>query len=370
MQPKRAPPPAPAAAAAGAAAGVGVAMAVSDTPDTNGVNGANAIGEIEPSPAPVNIHGPDDGNDSLQGKVALVCGSYKVRKLDRKVCKKLARSGASVVINFPNDPQATQTRPSGTVRGPAHRANEAATEYPTCFRVLKKVHKVGGTAVQWIADYGAPGEARRLINDVVQEFGRIDMLVVFVTVRKLKDKTVDGTNEHVVVPALLKEAQQKGPDGKRTIEKWKTVAKNLCEVKNGGRLHRAHEHLLLLGALLVHVLENPNSNGASFQVSDLQGICAKLAVCRDGANVLIYSLIGLQAVVRPVKRGLFWRLWHDPDNDQEAKYRADTEEDVVSLSMALRSYGVKTSESSFNHTLQVCSKAMLAPICMSTDWLT
>jgi len=262
------------------------------------VNGANAIGEIEPSPAPVNIHGPDDGNDSLQGKVALVCGSYKVRKLDRKVCKKLARSGASVVINFPNDPQGA-------------------------FKVLKKVHKVGGTAVQWIADYGAPGEARRLINDVVQEFGRIDMLVVFVTVRKLKDKTVDGTNEHVVVPALLKEAQQKGPDGKRTIEKWKTVAKNLCEVKNGGRLHRAHEHLLLLGALLVHVLENPNSNGASFQ-----------------------------AVVRPVKRGLFWRLWHDPDNDQEAKYRADTEEDVVSLSMALRSYGVKTSESSFNHTLQ------------------
>ena len=132
-------------------------------------------------------------------------------------------------------------------------------------RVLRKVQEVGGTGVQWIADYGAPGEARRLINDVVQEFGRIDMLVVFVTVRKLKDKSVDGTNEHVVVPPLLKEARQKGPDGKRTIEKWKTVAKNLCEVKNGGRLHRAHEHLLLLGALLVDVLENPNSNGASFQ---------------------------------------------------------------------------------------------------------
>ena len=89
---------------------------------------------------------------NLQGAVAVVTGGS--RGIGAAICEELGRSGAKVVVNF-----------SGS-QGPAEE-------------VASKINEIGGggEAVVAQADVSDPEQAQGLIDEAVEQFGRIDILV-------------------------------------------------------------------------------------------------------------------------------------------------------------------------------------------------
>lgn len=89
---------------------------------------------------------------NLQGAVAVVTGGS--RGLGAAICEALGREGAKVVVNY-----------SGS-QGPAEE-------------VAEKIKEIGGggEAVAIQADVGDPNDAQRLIDQTIEQFGRIDILV-------------------------------------------------------------------------------------------------------------------------------------------------------------------------------------------------
>jgi acetoacetyl-CoA reductase/3-oxoacyl-[acyl-carrier protein] reductase len=86
----------------------------------------------------------------LEGKVALVTGAS--RGIGRAIALELAREGAKVAINYASNDA---------------KAKEVADE----------VAKLGGTALLVKANLGDPKEARGLVKQVADNFGRLDILV-------------------------------------------------------------------------------------------------------------------------------------------------------------------------------------------------
>lgn len=86
----------------------------------------------------------------LSGKVAVVTGASK--GIGRGLAIGLARHGAAVVVNYKNDREGAE-------------------------RTTQTIHDMGGNAVVSGADVSLPSEAKRLIDETVQRFGRIDVLV-------------------------------------------------------------------------------------------------------------------------------------------------------------------------------------------------
>jgi acetoacetyl-CoA reductase len=89
---------------------------------------------------------------NLQGAVAVVTGGS--RGIGAAICEELGRSGAKVVVNY-----------SGS-QGPAEE-------------VASKINEIGGggEAVVAQADVSDPEQAQGLIDEAVEQFGRIDILV-------------------------------------------------------------------------------------------------------------------------------------------------------------------------------------------------
>ena len=87
---------------------------------------------------------------ALFGRVAIVTGSG--RRIGRAIALRLARAGASVVINSKTN---------------AEDAN----------RVAKEVIECGGKAVALVADVGDPAGAKSLIEAAIKHFGGVDILV-------------------------------------------------------------------------------------------------------------------------------------------------------------------------------------------------
>jgi NAD(P)-dependent dehydrogenase (short-subunit alcohol dehydrogenase family) len=86
----------------------------------------------------------------LSGKVAVVTGASK--GIGRGLAIGLARHGSTVVVNYKNDREGAE-------------------------RTAQAIHEMGGTGVVSGADVALPSEARRLIDETVLRFGRIDVLV-------------------------------------------------------------------------------------------------------------------------------------------------------------------------------------------------
>jgi 3-oxoacyl-[acyl-carrier protein] reductase len=86
----------------------------------------------------------------LEGKVAVVSGASK--GIGAAIAADLAREGATVIINHSNSPEQAQA-------------------------VVEKIQAQGGKAKAIRADFSKPEEARRLIRQTLEEFGRIDTLV-------------------------------------------------------------------------------------------------------------------------------------------------------------------------------------------------
>jgi len=89
---------------------------------------------------------------NLQGAVAVVTGGS--RGIGAAICEELGRGGAKVVVNY-----------SGS-QGPAEE-------------VAEKINQIGGggEAVAIQADVSDPEDAQKLIDETVDQFGRVDILV-------------------------------------------------------------------------------------------------------------------------------------------------------------------------------------------------
>src|ERR671936_333995 len=86
----------------------------------------------------------------LYGKAALVTGASRGRC--RAIALELAREGAKVALNY--------------------KSSEARTQ-----EVADEIAKLGGTCLLAKADVADPQEARAMVKRVVEQFGRLDVLV-------------------------------------------------------------------------------------------------------------------------------------------------------------------------------------------------
>lgn len=87
----------------------------------------------------------------LSGRTALVTGGS--RGIGRAVAELLARAGARVAVAYRSDAEAANL-------------------------VAREVGSAGGEAKAFAADISDPGEARRLVGDVLAAWGRLDILVL------------------------------------------------------------------------------------------------------------------------------------------------------------------------------------------------
>jgi 3-oxoacyl-[acyl-carrier protein] reductase len=89
-------------------------------------------------------------SNQLKNKVALVTGGS--RGIGKTICERLAREGASVVVNF-------------------------ASQEEKAFEVVKAIESEGLRAIAIGADVSKTEEVRRLFSKAIQHFGKIDILV-------------------------------------------------------------------------------------------------------------------------------------------------------------------------------------------------
>jgi 3-oxoacyl-[acyl-carrier protein] reductase len=90
------------------------------------------------------------GGDRFDGKVALVTGSS--RNLGAAIAGRLGAHGATVAVLYQQDAGAAQ-------------------------RVVNAIAAQGGTAASFQADLAASGAASSLVQAVLEQFGRLDILI-------------------------------------------------------------------------------------------------------------------------------------------------------------------------------------------------
>lgn len=86
----------------------------------------------------------------LDGKVALVTGA--ARDVGRAIALSLAQEGACVAVNYHNSQQAAAA-------------------------VVAEITAAGGRARAWQADVGSKAAVEAMVGGIVQEFGRLDIVV-------------------------------------------------------------------------------------------------------------------------------------------------------------------------------------------------
>lgn len=89
-------------------------------------------------------------NDTLKGKIALVTGAS--RGIGRTIAERLAKSGASVVVNYSSSPGEAE-------------------------KTVAQIKAAGGKAVAIQADISRVSEITRLFDESIKHFGKLDILV-------------------------------------------------------------------------------------------------------------------------------------------------------------------------------------------------
>jgi 3-oxoacyl-[acyl-carrier protein] reductase len=88
--------------------------------------------------------------ETLKGKIALVTGAS--RGIGRAIAERLARSGASVAVNYSNSAAEAQ-------------------------KVVTEIKAAGGNAIAIQADMGRVADIIKLFDQTIAHFGRLDILV-------------------------------------------------------------------------------------------------------------------------------------------------------------------------------------------------
>ena len=101
----------------------------------------------------------------LEGKVAVVTGAGRMRSIGRSIAVELARAGCDVVL-------------TGTGRDPSrYPEHEREAGWRDIDSVADEVRGLGRRAVALVSDVGDADRVESLVDRVVQELGRVDILV-------------------------------------------------------------------------------------------------------------------------------------------------------------------------------------------------
>lgn len=134
----------------------------------------------------------------LSGKVAIVTGA--ARGIGRAIALRLAADGAAVVVNY-----AGSSGPAG--------------------EVVAEVERLGGRALAVQADVSKPADVRRLFDETVKHFGRLDVLAnnAGVTVNKPVAEVTEGEFDRLFAVNVkgtflcCQEAARRMADGGRIV---------------------------------------------------------------------------------------------------------------------------------------------------------
>ena len=101
----------------------------------------------------------------LTGKVAIVTGAGRMRSIGRQIALALAQAGCDAVV-------------TGTGRAPdRYPDDEKAAGWRDIDSVAAELRAMGRRALPVVMDVADEGDAQRLIEQTVREFGRVDFLV-------------------------------------------------------------------------------------------------------------------------------------------------------------------------------------------------
>ena len=107
-------------------------------------------------------------SDTLKGKVALVTGAS--RGIGRAIAERLARSGASIAVNYSSSAAEAQ-------------------------KVVAEIKAAGGNAIALQADMGRVADITRLFDQTIAHFGKLDILVNNAGVLTIKPVSVTTEEE-------------------------------------------------------------------------------------------------------------------------------------------------------------------------------
>lgn len=115
--------------------------------------------------APSTPFSPTGALTGLSGKVAVVTGAGRMRSIGRPIAVELARAGCKVVLTGRGRPQSTFPQ------------DEIDAGWRDIDSVVDEIRAIGGTALGVVSDVGDENEVAKLRDRVLQEFGRVDIVV-------------------------------------------------------------------------------------------------------------------------------------------------------------------------------------------------
>jgi 3-oxoacyl-[acyl-carrier protein] reductase len=199
-------------------------------------------------------------SDTLDGRVALVTGAGRMRGIGRATAMALANLGADVVV-------------TGTGRDPAtFPEDEKRAGWRDVESTAEQVRACGRRALAWVGDVSRSDGAQGLIEQVMDAFGRIDVLV--------NNAAYPRGNDRVPLPELDEAVWR------RVLEIKLTGAFLLCKRVVPIMIHQHWGRIVNLSSI-AGKRGSPNTaayNAANFGI---QGLTQSLAmeVAREGITV-------------------------------------------------------------------------------------
>lgn len=114
--------------------------------------------------------------NELEGRVAIVTGAGRMRSIGRHIATTLAAAGASVVI-------------TGTGRSPGQfPEDEQKAGWRDIDSVADEIRAAGGVALPMVVNITDEDAVQRMIDDTINNFGRLDIVVNNAAMSRGKDR--------------------------------------------------------------------------------------------------------------------------------------------------------------------------------------
>ena len=107
--------------------------------------------------------------DGLDGKIALITGCGRIKGIGRGIALAFAREGADLAI--------TDIAPSGTRNVLEAGEDEARAGWKGLESLAAEIEQLGRRALQLVGDVSQKADAERMVQQTLEHYGRIDILV-------------------------------------------------------------------------------------------------------------------------------------------------------------------------------------------------